>query len=145
MVTTRTMSPRKRQLLGSPPRSPQRKSARLAAQAGSSAQASSSAQAGSSALAQSRAVSGLSTNTESSLPESIEAAKKRITKYQSQNRLHEENLQPSLNAFLEWLPEGGRESIARDIINATTDKALYDVFNNLLTGLVLPSKFRLLS
>ena len=32
--------------------------------------------------------------------------------------------------------------MARDIINATTDEDLYDVFYNLLTGLVVPSKSR---
>jgi hypothetical protein len=73
-----------------------------------------------------------------------EAAKARIAKYQSQNpnRVHEEKLQPSLNAFVEWLPEGGRESVARDIVNASTDENLYDVFHNLLTGLAAPSKSR---
>ncbi|KIN05190.1 hypothetical protein OIDMADRAFT_39565 [Oidiodendron maius Zn] len=68
----------------------------------------------------------------------VEAAKERITKYQSQNRVHEDILQPSLKAFVEWLPEGGQESIARDIINATTDKELYNIFYNLLTGIVVP-------
>ena len=88
----------------------------------------------------------MSTNTESSetWPALVEEAKERITKYQSQSRVHEEILQPSLNAFMEWLPEGGRESVARDIINATTDKDLYDVFHNLLAGLASPSKSRVL-
>jgi hypothetical protein len=59
--------------------------------------------------------------------------------------VYEEKLQPSLNAFIEWLPEGGRESVARDIISAITDKDLYDVFKNLLTGLAAPSKSRVLN
>jgi hypothetical protein len=46
----------------------------------------------------------------------VDAAKGRITIYLSQNRVHGEKLQPSLNAFVEWLPEGGLESAARDII-----------------------------
>jgi hypothetical protein len=41
---------------------------------------------------------------------------------------------------VEWLPEGGRESVARDIVNASTDENLYAVFHNLLTGLAAPSK-----
>jgi hypothetical protein len=88
----------------------------------------------------------MTTDTESSatLPALVEAAKERIARYQSQNRVNEEKLQPSLNAFVEWLPEGGRESVARDITNATTDKDLYAVFYNLLTGLALPSKSRAL-
>jgi hypothetical protein len=88
----------------------------------------------------------MTTDTESSatLPALVEAAKERITRYQSQNRVNEEKLQTSLNAFIEWLPEGGLESVARDIINATTDEDLYNVFHNLLTGLALPSKSRVL-
>ena len=84
----------------------------------------------------------MSTDTESSetWPTLVVAAKERIARYQSQDRIHEEKLKPSLNAFVEWLPEKGRESVARDIVNSTTDEDLYDVFHNLLTGLALPSK-----
>jgi hypothetical protein len=71
-----------------------------------------------------------------------ETAKARITKYQPQNRVYEEKLQPSLIAFVEWLPEGGRESIARDIVDASTDEDLYAVFHDLLAGLAVPSKSR---
>ena len=130
------MAPRKRQQSVSPPAStsPRRKSARLAAQPESSTQE------------QSRGLSVISTNTESSetWPALVEAAEERITKYQFQNRIHEEDLQVSLRAFIEWLPEGGRESVARDIVNATTDEVLYNVFHNLLTGLAVPSKYRVL-
>ncbi|KAJ5578155.1 uncharacterized protein N7459_007119 [Penicillium hispanicum] len=58
------------------------------------------------------------------------------------NLWHITVLQPSLNALVTWLPAGGRESVARDIVDATTDKALYDVFHNLLTGLAMPMKAR---
>jgi hypothetical protein len=73
-----------------------------------------------------------------------EEARERITTYQIQNRADEEKLKPFLGAFLEWLPEGGRESMARDIINTKTDGDLYDVFRNLVTGLAVPSKSRVL-
>ena len=69
-----------------------------------------------------------------------EEARERISTYKTKDRPNEKKLQPSFNAFLEWLPEGGRESMARDIINATTDEDLYSVFNNLVTGLAVPSK-----
>jgi hypothetical protein len=123
------MAPRKRQQSESSPASPRKKSRRLQGRSPSPIP---------------REVSVLTTDTESSgtWPSLEEAAKARIAKYQPHNRVHEEKLQPSLNAFVEWLPEGGRESVARDIINTTTDKDLYDVFHNLLTGLAVPSKSR---
>ncbi|KAJ5400540.1 hypothetical protein N7465_011029 [Penicillium sp. CMV-2018d] len=91
-----------------------------------------------------RDLSIMSTDAEpsASWPSVAAAAKERIEKYQPEHRSHEQILQPSLNAFIEWLPEGGRESVARDIINATTDKDLHDVFYNLLTGLAIPMKAR---
>jgi hypothetical protein len=127
------MAPRKRQQsesLSAPPR----KSTRLAPRPTSPTRE------------QARGLSVATTDAETSetLPALVEAAKERITRYQPQNCVNEEKLRPSLNAFVEWLPEGGRESVARDIINATTDKDLYDVFHNLLTGLALPSKSRVL-
>lgn len=124
-----SMAPRKRQQSVSPPR---RKSARLAAQSTSSSH---------------EQLRGLiTTNIEASETWAAlkEAAKERIPRYQSENRVHEEKLQPSLNAFIEWLPEGGRESVARDIVNAITDGDLYSVFHSLLTDLTAPSKTRLL-
>lgn len=123
------MAPRKRQQsdLAGP-----RKSARLAARLTSPTPE------------HARGLSVMTAHTESSetWPFLAEASKARIAKYQPQNRVHEERLRPFLNAFVEWLPEGGRESVARDIINATTDENLYDVFHNLFTGFALLSKSR---
>jgi uncharacterized membrane protein YccC len=137
------MTPRKRKQPDQQPESsdsPRRKSARLAKRTESLAQAESSTQQ------QSRGLSVLSTITEASeaWKTLAEEARERITAYQSQNRVDEEKLKPSLDAFLEWLPEGGRESMARDIINTKTDEDLYSVFKNLVTGLAVPSKSRVL-
>jgi hypothetical protein len=86
----------------------------------------------------------MSTDTESSetWPSLAAAAMERTAKYQSRHRAYDQILQASLDAFVNWLPAGGRESVARDIVDATTDKDLYDVFHNLFTGLALPSKSR---
>lgn len=86
----------------------------------------------------------MSTDTEpsESWPALKAKARQKIAAYQPQKRPREEILQSSLIAFLEWLPENGRESVARDIVNATTDEALYEVFHTLLTGLAVPSKLR---
>lgn len=137
------MSPSKRKQPDQQPESsdsPRRKSTRPTKRTKSLAQAESSTRQ------QSRGLSVLSTNTETSeaWTELAEAARERITTYQSQNRVDEEKLKPSLDAFLEWLPEGGRESMATDIINTKTDEDLYSVFKNLLTGLAAPSKSRVL-
>lgn len=86
----------------------------------------------------------MSTDTEpsESWPALKAKARQKVAAYQPQKRPREEVLQTSLIAFLEWLPETGRESVARDIVNATTDEALYEVFHTLLTGLAVPSKLR---
>lgn len=68
------------------------------------------------------------------------AAKVRTARYRPEKRPHENLLQPSLDAFVDWLPEGGRESVARDINDAKIDEELHDVFMNLFTGLAIPSK-----
>jgi hypothetical protein len=137
------MTPGKRKRLGPPPASPspRRKSARIAAR--SSTSAGPSTQPSSSTRQQSE-LSLLSTNTESSetWPSLAEVAKARIAKYQTQNRPNEDKLQSALNAFVQWLPEGGRESVARDIIEAISDEDLYSAFRSLFTALAVPSKSR---
>ncbi|EAW21326.1 uncharacterized protein NFIA_064900 [Aspergillus fischeri NRRL 181] len=69
-------------------------------------------------------------------------AAERVDSYEPQNRPDEAILKASLHAFLQWLPEKGRSAVARDIINATSDKTLYEVFHNLFTCLVAPMKAR---
>ena len=133
------MTPRKRKQPDQQPESsdsPRRKSARIAKRTENSAPGESSIQQ------QSRGLSVLSTTTTASddWTTLAEEARKRISTYKTKDRPNEKKLQPSFNAFLKWLPEGGRESMARDIINATTDEDLYSVFNNLVTGLAVPSK-----
>ncbi|OJJ50420.1 hypothetical protein ASPZODRAFT_13500 [Penicilliopsis zonata CBS 506.65] len=93
---------------------------------------------------QTRGTSVLSTDTETSqtLPSLLEAAKDRVGQYQPNNRREEAKLQTGLTAFLGWLPEGGRESVARDILSATTDDEVHGVFINLLTALAMPMKAR---
>ncbi|EAW11918.1 uncharacterized protein ACLA_006760 [Aspergillus clavatus NRRL 1] len=71
-----------------------------------------------------------------------EAAKQRIRKYKPLDRPHEEKLPQSLEACLEWLPEGSRELLARDIKGVTSDDELYHIFYNLLTRLMVPMKVR---
>lgn len=69
------------------------------------------------------------------LPSAIE----RVDRYVETKENDEDNLlKDGLKALLEWLPEGGRESLARDVINTDTDQALFEVFHNLLTCLVSP-------
>ncbi|KAK2809803.1 hypothetical protein FQN50_003443 [Emmonsiellopsis sp. PD_5] len=45
-----------------------------------------------------------------------------------------------LQALLDWLPEEGRDSIARDINQAETDEALNGVFADLCSDLIYPMK-----
>ncbi|KAJ5470528.1 hypothetical protein N7530_007885, partial [Penicillium desertorum] len=62
--------------------------------------------------------------------------------YENQFLPHETLIRGGLNAFLTWLPEGGRTAVARDIITTTSDLELYNCFMNLFTGLAAPMKSR---
>lgn len=71
----------------------------------------------------------------------IDTARARVERYVNGSRPQEEYLRPSLNAFLEWLPPGGQASVARDIVNTgNDDQKLWQVFHDLLTGVLYPSK-----
>ncbi|KAE8144406.1 hypothetical protein BDV25DRAFT_96108 [Aspergillus avenaceus] len=91
-----------------------------------------------------KSLSNMSTDVEldKSWPLLAEKGRERIARYQPHDRHFDEQVQSSLNAFIDWLPEGGRESIARDCIKATTDDDLYQVFENLFTGLAIPMQAR---
>lgn len=70
-------------------------------------------------------------------------AQARVSQYKPQQHQQHANFLPvSLNAFITWLPEGGRECLARDIIGSKSDNELYDIFSNLLTGPATPSESR---
>ena len=92
-----------------------------------------------------RGLSALLTDTtdSESLPALLIAARQRISEYQMQNRPFENIMQSSLNALLDYLPDSGLESMARDILQTNTDDDLYNVFHNIFTGLAKPSRFKL--
>ncbi|KAJ5346347.1 hypothetical protein N7541_008829 [Penicillium brevicompactum] len=57
-------------------------------------------------------------------------------------RQHDDLVQPTLRAFLEFLPEDGKHSLLKDINSAMDDdQKLYQIFHNLYTSLRTPSKF----
>lgn len=74
------------------------------------------------------------------MPKLLSDALQRISTYSAQCLPHEDKLKPALEAFLEWLPDEGKVSVARDILATTTDEELHQVFFNLLTALAMPSK-----
>ncbi|KAL2825450.1 hypothetical protein BDW59DRAFT_161677 [Aspergillus cavernicola] len=69
-------------------------------------------------------------------------AKDRATNYTPAKRSNDGKLTSLLLALLEWLPQEGKESVAKDINEAKTDDALWEVFQNLVTGLLRPMKAR---
>lgn len=93
---------------------------------------------------QSPSLSALSTASETSVSWQLlkTEAIQRVSEHHAKGRKFEDKLEDTLNAFLEWLPESGCSSIARDMISAEGDDELYDVFHNLVTGLAIPSEFR---
>lgn len=69
----------------------------------------------------------------------LASANERVDRYvETKEKDEDKLLKDGLKALLEWLPEGGRESLARDVADTDTDQALFDVFHNLLTCLVSP-------
>ncbi|KAJ5213049.1 hypothetical protein N7449_000218 [Penicillium cf. viridicatum] len=90
----------------------------------------------------SRGISTLSTETAVSLPSLENSARVKIRDYENQSLRYDKLVQSGLNAFLTWLPEAGRTSLARDINETSSDRHIYDVFLNLFTGLAAPMKSR---
>ncbi|GLB20017.1 hypothetical protein AtubIFM61612_009943 [Aspergillus tubingensis] len=64
----------------------------------------------------------------------IEKARERISRYSNQTKL-----KATLEASLQWLPDGGKEALASDILNATTVHKLHEIFFNILTILAWPA------
>ncbi|EKV05517.1 hypothetical protein PDIG_83150 [Penicillium digitatum PHI26] len=89
-----------------------------------------------------RGLSTLSTDTADSLTSLEKDARVRIEAYENQSLRDETLLKSGLNAFLTWLPEAGRTSLARDVLKTSSGRELYDVFMNLFTGLAAPMKSR---
>lgn len=74
--------------------------------------------------------------------ELVEQATDRVNTYipsSDTNWPSQANLVSTLGAFIKFLPQSGKMSIAKDIIQAKTDDDLYAVYNNLVTGLLCPS------
>ncbi|CAG8195906.1 unnamed protein product [Penicillium salamii] len=89
-----------------------------------------------------RGLSTLSTDTADSLSSLEKDARTKIQGYENQSLRYDTLLKSGLNAFLTWLPEAGRTSLARDVIETSSDRQLYDVFLNLFTGLAAPMRAR---
>ncbi|KAK2749347.1 hypothetical protein FQN55_003673 [Onygenales sp. PD_40] len=88
------------------------------------------------------AVKRLSTELESpeKWPTLKAQAETRLREYRPGGRDGDDKLVALLQALLDWLPEEGIDSIARDVNQSETDEALYGVFANLCSGLVYPMK-----
>ncbi|KAJ5727036.1 hypothetical protein N7493_006063 [Penicillium malachiteum] len=72
-----------------------------------------------------------------------EKLKARAHERLSQFRVTEEceKLQDCFTALLNWLPEGGRDAIAHDILGSKSDKKLTADFERICTRLLFPMKF----
>ncbi|KAK2787933.1 hypothetical protein FQN53_004374 [Emmonsiellopsis sp. PD_33] len=64
----------------------------------------------------------------------------RINKYAQADRKNDDKVIPTLLALLEWLPDEGKTSFARDILESDSDDDLHTVFWNLVCGLLSPMK-----
>jgi hypothetical protein len=87
-------------------------------------------------------MSNLSTppvTSEEELHRLVSDAKRRVGEYLPTRGDQDCKLPDLLAACVDHLPSGGRESLARDIIECTDDSALFDVYNNIYSALILPS------
>lgn len=93
-----------------------------------------------------RGVSSQPSLTATSFAESDEwstvkdAAINRLDQYQLEK--DNKKLKCCLKALLDWLPKEGRDSLAHDISNAKSDEMIYTTYENLLSCLLTPSKFK---
>ncbi|PGH04983.1 hypothetical protein AJ79_06940 [Helicocarpus griseus UAMH5409] len=92
---------------------------------------------------------GPSSTTRGSLPPSTELgdencevlcirAADRVNKCIPADRKHDSKLTPTPLALLEWLPDGGKIFLSRDILATDNDDDLHNVFWNVVTGLLSP-------
>ncbi|GIK02897.1 hypothetical protein Aspvir_006960 [Aspergillus viridinutans] len=74
------------------------------------------------------------------LPNVIDAARKRVKRYKKGKRPHDQYVVACLNACLDWLPGDGPapSSVAKDIVKVTSDRKLWEVFHDILTGVLYP-------
>lgn len=87
-------------------------------------------------------LSTLSTPPAPDWPTLAALAKGRIDRYAPTRGMDDRLLARCLRAFIDFLPEGGRESIARDIIDCgDDDDKLFGVFYSLYSALLSRSKF----
>ncbi|KAL1869246.1 hypothetical protein Plec18167_007912 [Paecilomyces lecythidis] len=85
-------------------------------------------------------------------PSIAHRAKERINRYEpsadgstplegnEKPRMADQKLKSCMVALLDWLPEDGRDSAAREILECETDDMLYDLFENIRTCLLAPLK-----
>jgi hypothetical protein len=70
----------------------------------------------------------------------INSARDRVKRYKKGNRPHAQYLAACLDTCLDWFPRDAPYSLAKDILNAGNDQELWEVFHNVLTGVLYPSK-----
>ncbi|PGH11310.1 hypothetical protein AJ79_04926 [Helicocarpus griseus UAMH5409] len=74
------------------------------------------------------------------LPDLIKSAKQKINAYFPTGK-QDEKLPACLNAFLDYLPETGCKSVAKDVLQCGDDsEMLFEVFENLYTSFLVPMK-----
>lgn len=70
------------------------------------------------------------------------AARRIIAAYTSSRGRQDEKLAKCLNALLDFLPSSGATRVSNDILRCGDDNdKLFEVFENLCTGLLVPSKY----
>lgn len=93
-------------------------------------------------LSYSASISSVDPASQGTWQEQKKLAETRIDEYKDCSRPNEKGLAKTLRAALNWLPQGGRDQLAKDIIDVDKDdEALWAVFDNLRTAVIEACKF----
>lgn len=91
-------------------------------------------------------LSDLSTPSAPDVSELVSKSRERVNRFSPTSSMRNSGLLiKTLHAFLDFLPQKGQLSIVRDInLCGEDDTKLFNVFENLCTALLVPSKLKLL-
>lgn len=70
-------------------------------------------------------------------------AETRLDQYKLDGRTDEKFLVRTLKAALNWLPEGGRDKLAEDILRAEDDSVIWKVFTNFRSAVLEAGEYTL--
>jgi hypothetical protein len=82
-----------------------------------------------------------STDFDEPLPNLLKRATSKVNDFIECGNRYDQYLKPTLHSFLVWLPQIGQVKLCNDIINSKSNEDLSKICDDMVTGLIFPSKF----